>query len=137
MSVEQNVPTSDAMEPRVPLAEYSARVSVPMVPFGPAGVTEQAASADYFDSAARNIAGGYAVGGYNVTSTVVALLHRTADALRAPEVRALPDREAIARAIDPDAWARWDSTLFESMDWRESLEKADAVLALFGQEGQR
>lgn len=55
----------------------------PHVPFGPHGVPEKLADADYLDHAARNIAGGYAVGGYNVTATVIKLLHDTAAALRA------------------------------------------------------
>lgn len=54
----------------------------PHVPSGPRGVPEMTADADYLDHAARNIAGGYAVGGYNVSSTVIKLLHDTATALR-------------------------------------------------------
>jgi len=59
------------------------RIPRPHVPFGPHGVPEREADADYLDHAARNIAGGYAVGGYNVTATVIKLLHDTATALRA------------------------------------------------------
>ena len=61
----------------------------PHVPFGPSGVSEMIADADYLDRAARNIAGGYCVGGFNVTSTVIKLLHDTAIALRAA---AVPER---------------------------------------------
>lgn len=61
------------------------RVTVPRphVPFGPLGVPEALADAEYLDHAARSIASGYAAGGYNVTNTVVKLLHDTASALRA------------------------------------------------------
>lgn len=55
----------------------------PHVPYGPVGVPTEIADADYLDHAARNLAGGYAVGGYNVTATVIKLLHDTATALRA------------------------------------------------------
>ncbi|MBC6496092.1 hypothetical protein [Microbacterium sp. 4-7] len=58
----------------------------PHVPYGPAGVPERLADADYLDSAARNLAGGYAIGGYNVTSTVIRLLHDAATVLRTTEV---------------------------------------------------
>lgn len=54
----------------------------PHVPFGPVGIAENIADADYLDHAARNIARGYEVGGSNVTSTVIKLLHDTATALR-------------------------------------------------------
>lgn len=59
-------------------------VSVPRphVPYGPHGVPGELATADYLDHAARNLAGGYEVGGYNVTATVIKLLHDTATALR-------------------------------------------------------
>ena len=55
----------------------------PHVPFGPTQVPELLADADYLDHAARNIEGGYSVGGYNVTTTVINLLHDVATALRA------------------------------------------------------
>ena len=70
----------------------SDKVTIPRphVPFGPLGVPEMLADVDYLDHAARSIAGGYAVGGYNVTHTVIDLLHSVATALRdahAAEVR--------------------------------------------------
>lgn len=76
----------------------SDKVTIPRphVPFGPQGVPEMLADADYLDSAARNIAGGYTVGGYNVTHTVIGLLHSTATALReahAAEVRSADTAE--------------------------------------------
>ena len=55
----------------------------PHVPFGPAQTPELLADADYLDHAAANLAGGYSIGGYNVTATVIKLLHDTAAALRA------------------------------------------------------
>jgi hypothetical protein len=58
-------------------------VPIPHVLYGPRGVPEMLADADYLDHAARNLAGGYEVGGYNVTATVIKLLHDTATALRA------------------------------------------------------
>lgn len=63
----------------------SAGITVPRphVPFGPQGVPEMLADADYLDEAARRIRDGYAAGGYNVTTTVVNLLHNAATALRA------------------------------------------------------
>lgn len=61
----------------------SVVVPRPHVPYGPHGVPEMLADADYLDSAARNLSGGYAIGGYNVTSTVIKLLHDSATALRA------------------------------------------------------
>lgn len=67
----------------------SIQIPRPHVPYGPHGVPEMLADADYLDHAARNIAGGYAVGGYNVTSTVIKLLHDAATALR----EASTDRE--------------------------------------------
>ena len=71
----------------------SIEIPRPHVPFGPQGVSEMLADADYLDHAARNIAGGYAVGGYNVTSTVIKLLHDAATALR----RASADEENASR----------------------------------------
>lgn len=54
----------------------------PHVPFGPDGVPERLADADYIQHAAWNIQKGYSVGGSNVTRTVVNLLHSVAEALR-------------------------------------------------------
>lgn len=81
----------------------------PHVPYGPAGIPEALADADYLDSAARNISGGYAIGGYNVTATVIQLLHDTATALRrehesesnadVPQSAALRDLEDRAIAL--------------------------------------
>jgi len=67
---------------------------------------------------------------------VVALAIRLEDAA---EVRALPDRRMIAREFDPAAWnpdSRF-SVAERAIRQETSLGKADAVLALFGQEGQR
>jgi hypothetical protein len=60
-------------------------VEIPHIPFGPAGVPEALADADYYDHAARNIYGGYSVGGHNVTAAVIDLLHNAAKALRAEQ----------------------------------------------------
>lgn len=57
-------------------------INRPHVPYGPAGVSDWTADADYLDSAARNIAGGHEVGGHNVTATVIQLLHEVANQLR-------------------------------------------------------
>jgi len=57
-------------------------ITAPHVPFGPQEVPALLADADYLDHAARNISGGYEVGGHNVTMTVVNLLHSVATALR-------------------------------------------------------
>jgi hypothetical protein len=73
------------------MAERSIPVNVPHVPYGPHGVPEALADADYFDHAARSIAGGYAVGGYNVTHAVIELLHNAATALRASHQPSEPD----------------------------------------------
>ena len=62
-------------------------IPAPHVPFGPTGIPELLADADYLDHAARNIEGGYPTGGSNVTATVVALLHSVATALRARHER--------------------------------------------------
>lgn len=64
----------------------------PHVPHGPRGVPELLADADYLDHAASNIRGGFAVGGQNVTNTVVKLLHDTATELRRlqPEAAGVP-----------------------------------------------
>jgi len=57
-------------------------------------------------------------------------------ALANAEVRALPDREAIARRIYASDWPdRWEEEA-ENIH-RDYLRNADAVLALFGQEDQR
>lgn len=51
----------------------------------------------------------------------------------------LPDREAVARVVDPDAWAyfdsgagqRYDTDLLRFDQWKQSsLAKADAIIAL-------
>ena len=55
----------------------------PHVPFGPRGVPEHEADADYLDHAASNLEGRYGVGGSNVRATVVSLLRDVAAALRA------------------------------------------------------
>ena len=60
----------------------SIEVLRPHVPYGPEGIPEALADADYLDHAANNIAGGYMVGGSNVKATVIKLLHDTATALR-------------------------------------------------------
>lgn len=57
-------------------------VPIPHVPFGPHGVPGELATADYLDHAARNLEGGYPIGGYNVTHSVIRLLHDVATALR-------------------------------------------------------
>ncbi len=55
-----------------------------------------------------------------------------------PEVRARPDRETIARKLDPAAWdpASRFTVAERAIRQETSLGKADAVLALFGKEGQ-
>ena len=83
----------------------SDKVTIPRphVPFGPLGVPEMLADADYLDHAARSIAGGYAVGGYNVTHTVIDLLHSVATALRdahAAEVRSTDTAEGEGMSDD-------------------------------------
>ena len=51
----------------------------------------------------------------------------------------LPDREALARVVDPDAWSYFDSGAGQRYDvdllrfdqWKQSsLAKADAIIAL-------
>lgn len=54
----------------------------PHVPHGPVGVPDWKADADYLEHAAHNIAGGYSVGGHNVTATVINLLREVAHQLR-------------------------------------------------------
>lgn len=58
-------------------------IPIPHVPHGPLGTPPLLADADYLTEAAQHIQGGYAVGGSNLTGTVVRLLHDTAAALRA------------------------------------------------------
>lgn len=65
------------------MSKQNIKIPRPHVPFGPTHMPELLADADYLDHAARSLAGGYSVGGYNVTSTVIKLLHDTATALRA------------------------------------------------------
>lgn len=81
----------------------------PHVPFGPEQTPELLADADYLDHAADNLAGGYAVGGYNVTDTVIKLLHDTATSLRAeqregsplmPEPTEPPPYRIVKRIVD-------------------------------------
>ena len=79
-------------------------VDVPHIPFGPAGKPEMLADADYFDHAARNIYGGYAVGGHNVTAAVIDLLHNAAKALRA-------EHATREKRIDCPHWAPGTITL--------------------------
>lgn len=53
----------------------------PHVPFGPNGIPEATADADYLREAARHIEGGFPVGGSNLTATVLKLPRDAADAL--------------------------------------------------------
>lgn len=63
----------------------------PVVPFGPAGISEDKATAQYLREVIHKIEGGYAkVGGSNVTRTVMSLLASTATVL---ENRALGGEE--------------------------------------------
>lgn len=55
----------------------------PHVPYGPVGVPESEADANYLDHAAASLEGHYEVGGSNVRATVVKLLRDVAAALRA------------------------------------------------------
>lgn len=64
------------------LDDGKVRVPRPHVPHGPARTPELLADADYLEQAARNLADGFPVGGYGVTTTVIALLQDTAAALR-------------------------------------------------------
>ena len=91
----------------------------PHVPWGPRDVPELLADADYLDHAARNIEGGYSVGGSNVTRTVIKLLHDTAAALRKHYQETSDERvdivaAAIAEAADADYWvidiAEWEGS---------------------------
>jgi hypothetical protein len=86
----------------------------PHVPYGPHGVPEHIADADYLDEAARHIAGGYSVGGYNLTSTVIKLLHDTATALR------------NQGATSADAVHPVDMLLASKSSW-EDVEAAEAA----------
>ncbi len=54
----------------------------PHVPYGPVGVPENKADADYLDHAATSLERHFEVGGSNVRATVVKLLRDTASALR-------------------------------------------------------
>ncbi|WP_291053685.1 hypothetical protein [Herbiconiux sp.] len=60
-------------------------IRAPHVPFGPKGVPQLIADADYLADAARNISAGHQAGGSNVTATVVGLLHDVARAMREVE----------------------------------------------------
>ena len=53
----------------------------PHVPYGPHGIPEHVADANYLREAAFHIRDGYAVGGWNLTNTVIKLLLDTAAAL--------------------------------------------------------
>ncbi|AXC37964.1 hypothetical protein SEA_JACKO_106 [Microbacterium phage Jacko] len=68
-----------------PQGEPSDAISIPRphVPFGPEGVPEHEADADYLDHAAASLEGHYEVGGSNVRATVVKMLRDAAAALRA------------------------------------------------------
>lgn len=57
-------------------------INRPHVPFGPVGLPDWRADAEYLEHAARNLQGGYQIGGYNVTTTVINLLHDVAQQLR-------------------------------------------------------
>jgi hypothetical protein len=70
-------------------------IPVPHVPFGPEGVPEWRADANYLISAARNIHAGYEVGGSNVTATVVKLLNDVASALLAQQ----PESDDFRRGL--------------------------------------
>lgn len=72
-------------------------IRAPHVPYGPVGVPQWQADADYIRSAARNIDQGREAGGHNVTATVVGLLHSVADALLA--ARLPSDEELRVHAI--------------------------------------
>jgi len=81
-----------------PQGEPSDALTIPRphVPYGPVGIPEHEADADYLDHAAASLEGHYEVGGSNVRATVVKLLRDTAAALRAASaVTAEPSREAL------------------------------------------
>jgi hypothetical protein len=65
-----------------PMRQNHITIPRPHVPFGPEGVPERIADADYIQDAAWKIEKGYPVGGSNVTRTVVNLLHSVAESLR-------------------------------------------------------
>lgn len=76
-----------APAPTLPLEPSDAlTIPRPHVPYGPVGIPECEADADYLDHAASNLEGRYEVGGSNVRATVIKLLRDTASALRAAVV---------------------------------------------------
>lgn len=78
-------PRSEAMCSPEPQGEPSDALTIPRphVPYGPVGVPESEADANYLEHAAASLEGHYEVGGSNVRATVVKLLRDVAAALRA------------------------------------------------------
>jgi hypothetical protein len=83
-----------------PQGEPSDAINIPRphVPYGPIGIPEHMADADYLDHAAASLEGHYEVGGSNVRATVVKLLRDTAAALRAASAVTEP------MSLDPQPW---------------------------------
>lgn len=106
------------------VAELGSRL-IPSVPHGPLGVPADAADADYFRSAARNIRAqaqrGNAFSGSNVTETVAKLCDAAAAALDAgPDVVVgrIPDR------LEPD---KLEAALTDVLESRPAPERAQLV----------
>lgn len=78
-----NEKITDAVIEAIARSSETLTIPRPHVPYGPIGVPEHEADADYLDHAASNLEGRYEVGGSNVRATVVRLLRHTAAALRA------------------------------------------------------
>lgn len=68
-----------------PQGEPSDALTIPRphVPYGPVGIPEHEADADYLEHAASSLESRYEVGGSNVRATVVGILRDVATALRA------------------------------------------------------
>lgn len=81
-------------------------VAIPSIPYGPVGIPEAAADADYYRAAARNIrhakAQGNAFAGSNLTESVAKLCEAAAEALDATQ-RATASRPP-ANGIAGMAW---------------------------------
>jgi len=78
----------DLVVTQLPTAKHEDQtISVPRphVPHGPRDVPAHVADARYLREAAHHIRDGYAVGGYNLTSTVIRLLLDAAEALESTD----------------------------------------------------
>lgn len=82
--------------------EDAITIPRPHVPYGPIGVPERVADADYLREAAKHIEGGFKVGGSNLSATVIKMLRDSADALVpvSPPAEVAEDDERII------AWER-------------------------------